>query len=80
MGVSLAVDIPGGNLGILDVFLTKFKGSAVIPPGIDAFKTPDGSLVLNKDLSPGRSAVSGHHRFAVQFDKTGGLFDKPIHF
>ena len=56
------------------------KRGAVIPLGIDTFEASGGSLIQNEDLSPDRSVLSCDHCFTVQFDETGGLFDKPIHF
>ncbi len=65
---------------MLDVLLTKFKGSAVIPLSIDAFKTAGGSLVQYKNLPSDGSVFSGYHGFTVQLDEMGSLFDKPVYF
>ena len=49
MGISLAVDIPGGNFGAFNVAVTKFNGSAVIIHGVYTFQPP-GGLLIQKPL------------------------------
>ena len=80
MGISLAVDISGCNFGMLDVFFTQFKGGAVIPLALMPSRPPGGSLVQNKNLSPGGPLFPLTMVSPSSLMKWSGFFNKPVHF
>jgi len=67
MGKVLPVDVPGSDLGLLDVVVIEGQGRAIIVLGLDALQGSAGVLVQNKNLSLGIPFFALHNLLAVHF-------------